>query len=256
MEGGLYRWVHPEWEETFPWLVQGTSGRGPGAEDGDLSLFREAPPPVHRRRWTALPPAGEKWAIHHSRQVHGARLLVHASGGAGLALGPEADGHATIHPRTLLTITVADCVPVFLVDPVHRMVALLHAGWRGVAEGILEKGVGLLLSRPESRCRDLLLHLGPSICGDCYEVGVEVHESLGLPSPGHPAPVDLRQVLAVRAVGLGIPPSAVTLSAHCTRCSPGSPFFSHRRGEHQRQVAFLGIRPEDAAPRPGGRPGD
>lgn len=85
------------------------------------------------------------------------------------------------------------------------------------------------------------MHLGPSICRDCFEVGPEVHRAMGLPESDGPRPVDLRGYLAGCGAGAGITPDRITESAWCTLCD-GSPFFSHRRGEAGRQVGFLGIR--------------
>jgi hypothetical protein len=203
-------------------------------------------------------------AIVHSRQIHGRELLVHGgetlvpggkllasgrdgrermpAGGTRLTLGPDADGHATGSKGVLLGVTVADCVPLFLVDPGERVVGLLHAGWRGAAAGILEGGIELLGDEFGSMLEDIHLHLGPAICGECYEVGSEVHLALGLPEPGEPSPVDLRSHLASRAVAAGVGEGRITESAWCTLCG-GSPFFSHRRGDSGRQAGFLGIRP-------------
>jgi hypothetical protein len=89
---------------------------------------------------------------------------------------------------------------------------------------------------------DLLVHLGPAICGKCYEVGPEVFTALGLPAPRAPRPVDLRGVLAARAAAEGVDPSRLTISAHCTRCT-GSGLFSHRGGDLGRQVGYIGVRP-------------
>jgi YfiH family protein len=161
-----------------------------------------------------------------------------------MILGPDADGHLTASEGVLLAVTVADCVPVFLVDPVTRVAGLLHAGWRGTTVGILERGIALLREEFGGLPGDLHLHLGPAICGECYEVGVEVHHALGFPDPGEPTPVDLRASLASRAVELGVAEARVTQSGWCTLCE-GSPFFSHRRGDLARQVGFLGIRMEE-----------
>ncbi len=139
-------------------------------------------------------------------------------------------------------VTVADCVPVFLVDPSVEAVGLLHAGWRGVVAGILERGIELLRTELGSLAEDIHLHLGPAICRECYEVGSEVHLALGLPKPDGPNPVDLRGHLASRAVAAGVGKARITESAWCTLCGE-SPFFSHRRGELERQVGFLGIIP-------------
>jgi YfiH family protein len=185
--------------------------------------------------------------VTHSHQIHGREVLVQEGIAAveslsRLMLCPDADGHVTAIGGVLLGVTVADCVPVSLVDPVRRAVGLLHAGWRGVVAGILENGIRRLGREFGSRPEDLWLHLGPAICGDCYEVGGEVHSALGLPEPDGPRPVDLRACLHLRAVAIGVNEARVTESAWCTLCGE-SPFYSHRRGERGRQVAFLGIRP-------------
>ena len=142
----------------------------------------------------------------------------------------------------LLAVTVADCVPVYLVDPEHRAVALLHAGWRGTAAGIVEAGVATLAAQFGTLPTDLHLHLGPAICGDCYEVGPEVFRALGLSEPSGPEPVDVRAVLTGQAHALGVRHGRVSFSGACTLCGDGG-YFSHRRGDRERQVAFLGIRP-------------
>ena len=154
----------------------------------------------------------------------------------------EADGHVTSAEDLLLGVTVADCVPVFLVAADGKAVGVLHAGWRGAAAGVLEEGLRSLQSETGCDPSDFHLHLGPAICGDCYEVGPEVHRALGVPEPNSPTPIDLRAILATRALGLGFSKDRVTVSTWCTRCG-ASPFFSHRRGDLGRQVGFIGIRP-------------
>jgi YfiH family protein len=163
------------------------------------------------------------------------------AGDGRMVLGPDADGHITASEGVLLGVTVADCVPMSLVDPERRVVAMLHAGWKGTAVGVLDRGLRLLGEEFGIRPEDLHIHLGPAICGDCYEVGSEVHAALGLPPVPGPTPVDLRGFLAGRAVDLGAVETKVTRSAWCTLCAD-SPFFSHRRGDKGRQVGFIGIR--------------
>ena len=118
---------------------------------------------------------------------------------------------------------------------------MVHAGWRGAAGGILESAVATLGDRFGVASRELYLHLGPAICGACYEVGPEVHQGLGEEVPLGPTPVDLRRNLAARAVASGVEASRTTVSALCTRCGPVD-LFSHRGGDPARQVAFLGWR--------------
>ncbi|HSH44385.1 MAG TPA: polyphenol oxidase family protein, partial [Longimicrobiales bacterium] len=177
-------------------------------------------------------------AAVHARQAHGAEIVDHANPPAeGLLLLEGMDGHATGRAGFLLTVSVADCVPVFLVRPADRRVAVLHAGWRGTAAGMVPRGIRHL---GQGSPGDLMVHLGPAICGPCYEVGPEVHEALGLPRPDRNTPVDVRAVQATQALDAGVPADRVTVSRHCTRCGEG--FFSHRAGSPGRQMGVIGVR--------------
>jgi YfiH family protein len=230
--------VQPEWKERFPWLVQGTTRAASGF---DLGLFSDASSPRDvLTRWDRLRAETGMSMVACAHQVHGGAVRWHGEASPGLHLSDPCDGHATAAAGTLLGVTIADCVPVFVVDPRRRAVALLHAGWRGTAAGILERGVAVLVERASSRPAGLHVHLGPAICGRCYEVGPEVFEALGLTRPGRPTPLDLRAALARRAAYAGVPAEHLTVSTHCTRCGDG--FFSHRAGDRGRQVGFLGIR--------------
>ncbi len=237
--GGFYRRVHPEWRESLPWLLQGTTT----AEDGfDLRLFGDQPSGRVLDRWELLRATLEVPRVAHARQVHGARVICHHdAASSGLQLIGSADGHVTRVPGTLLTVAVADCVPVSIVDPTTGTVALLHAGWRGLAAGIVNAGLDIVRAAAGSSSAELLVHTGPSICGECYEVGPEVHLALGLPDPGCRLPIDLAAIVADQAVSGGVADRAITRSAHCTRCEPQR-FYSHRAGGSGRQVAYLGIR--------------
>jgi len=234
------RLAHPGWAERFPWLVQGITCRGED-QQWDLALFgaARANSSAYDRWWTFLDALAGNVAVL-GRQRHGSRVSMQRGGGAGLRLVREADGHLTAEPGIVLCVTVADCVPVYLVAPEAPGVALLHAGWRGTARGILERGVEALARRLGAAASDLHLHLGPAICGRCYEVGPEVHRALGLEEPRSPEAVDLRCVLVRRGVAAGVPEERITVSSHCTRCGE-APLFSHRGGDAERQVAFLAL---------------
>lgn len=237
VEGAVPLFVNEDWRERFPFVVQGTTGRG--TDDFDLGLFRDAPVGSVMERWRRLRESTGMATVIHARQVHGARVMRHDTTPPGLLVGSDADGHVTKTPGILLAISIADCVPIALVAPDVRAVAALHAGWRGVAGGILEAGITALGSFGAAPA-SMHVHFGPAICGRCYEVGPEVHEALGLRVPNAPTPVDLRAVLAGRAMVAGIPGENVTSSAWCTRCHREQ-FFSHRAGSGGRQMSVIGI---------------
>ncbi|CAN5808847.1 hypothetical protein BH23GEM6_BH23GEM6_20360 [soil metagenome] len=241
-QGATPIWRNPVWSKRFPWLIQGITGTG--ADGGfDLGLFGDQPVGAAMQRWRELiDHAGLPGAVH-SRQVHGGEIYLHQQvGWKGLLVMNGFDGHVAAIPGLMLTVSIADCVPVAIIDAESRVVSLVHAGWRGVAAGIAEKAVEMLVDLG-SRRESLHAHSGPSICGDCYEVGPEVHRAVNGTEtvPENSAPIDLRASLSERVVGRGVPGENVTISAHCTRCGPGS-FFSHRGGSSARQMSILGRR--------------
>jgi len=174
-----------------------------------------------------------------SRQVHGTALARAGAGAVGLRVLDGYDGHVTVEPGVLLAVTVADCVPVYLAEPASGAVALIHAGWRGVAAGILERGLAELEAVSNAPAAEIVMHCGVAICGKCYEVGPEVVAAvLGVRAKGTVC-LDLRAVLAERAWGLGL--RTITVSPHCTAHGRDA-FFSHRGsgGTDGRMAAYLG----------------
>lgn len=187
--------------------------------------------------------AASNAAVHAA--VHAPNAAVHAPTNS-LTILDRTDGHATDWPDTCLLVTVADCIPVYLLEPKKKVIALLHSGWRGTAAGILGKGIALLRERAEVEPKDLVMHLGVGICGQCYEVGAEVIEGVGLRADGDgPWHVDLRERLAYQARQLGV--TDISISEHCTAHENGL-FFSHRAsgGKDGRMVAYLGVGASEA----------
>jgi polyphenol oxidase len=233
--GGMQLHAQPAWLSRLPWVTQGTTS---GA---DLSLFGSSPAGDVVQGWRDLGRDLGFRSLIHARQVHGSRVLLHRNAPEGLLIAGDADGHMTNMAGVLLAISVADCVPIFLVAPAQRAVAVLHSGWRSAAAGILERGIELLAGTFQAERASLLMHLGPAICGDCFEVGAEVPDRLGLSVAGGPTArfnVDLRALLAHRAIEGGLRPQNISISGHCTRCG-SSPFFSHRAGCGERQIAVI-----------------
>ena len=187
-------------------------------------------------RWWSLVESLDTYAprLATSRQVHGNRVAVHRLTWDGWLRVDGADGHVALERGTALAITVADCVPVFVVHP-NGACALLHAGWRGTAARIFERGVAELV-RAGLDARDLRVHLGPSICGRCYEVGPDVFAQLTGQTVSAARCVDLRAVLATQAREAGI--THISVSDYCTRCD-NDRFFSHRAGDGGRMLAVI-----------------
>ncbi|HKG03237.1 MAG TPA: polyphenol oxidase family protein [Conexibacter sp.] len=157
-------------------------------------------------------------AVVQGRQVHGSRVERRGSPDGTVN---EADGQATATRGLAALILTADCLPVAVIGT--RAVAMLHAGWRGLAEGVLEEGVAALRELGDDGA--LKAAIGPGAGGGCYEVGAEVHAAFGgTPQQG---PIDLKAIASERLIAVGV--ERVHDVGICTMCSDAGLFFSHRR---------------------------
>jgi hypothetical protein len=244
--GAVPRFEIPGWRERYG-VVAGITGRADatGAEF-DLGLGTEAPVGEVMARWRRFRQAEPGFrATILGFQIHQTRVLWHRDG-SGWMIVDGVDGHATSTRGLLLTVSVADCIPVYLVVPNPPAIALLHAGWRGTASGILAAGLQVLHDGAGAEPSDVVMHCGIGICGECYEVGSEVYTACGVSADG-PGPwhLDLREVLAAQARALGI--ARISVSTWCS-AHDRDRFFSHRasRGRDGRMVAYLGMAAPDA----------
>ncbi|HEX8122528.1 MAG TPA: polyphenol oxidase family protein [Solirubrobacteraceae bacterium] len=169
------------------------------------------PEAVEENRVRALGLTGaERFA--YGRQVHGT-VVVRDS-----AEVLDCDGQVVTQPGVAAMALTADCMPIALAAP--RAAAMVHAGWRGVAGGVVEEGVRLTR-------RVAAAAIGPCARGCCYEVGDEVREAFGLEPVGGRALVDLPAIAAERLRALGV--DEIHDCGLCTMCTDPSLFFSHRR---------------------------
>ena len=233
----LPRYELTEWRQRYG-IVAGVTAATHGF---DLNLWGPDSGGMVKKRWATVQNAfrSQFSGIVISRQVHGKQIGIHTGQPDGLRILPALDGHFTAIPGTLLAVTVADCIPVYLLHPGSNSVALLHAGWRGVVAGILEAGVAALTDLTGASAHDIVIHCGVGICGDCYKVGTEVIEALGGEPAAGSAKLDLRGVLTLKAHDLGI--HQFTQSTWCS-AHDGDRFYSHRgsRGEAGRMIAYIG----------------
>ena len=167
-------------------------------------------------------------------QVHGARIATLDQGWTGWLRLVDVDGHASLTPGFAAAVTIADCVPVLIAHP-SGAGAALHSGWRGTVEGITERAISRF-TRAGFGPSSLRMHLGPAICGGCYEVSPEVYTRVTGSTVTTPTPVDLRASIADRARRLGV--RDIAISEWCTRCSTDQ-LFSHRAGDAGRQLGVL-----------------
>jgi len=226
-----------EWADRYG-LTAGVTTR-----DGGFNLGLLTPEPAADviGRWRAFASAmGPGFpAIVVGLQVHGRTVSHHTRPAPGWTVQDGVDGHATVEAGVLCCVSVADCIPVYLAHPPTGAVALLHAGWRGVAADVLESGLTALEQLGGARRDHIVIHCGVGICGTCYEVGHEVIEAVTGAAATKPGALDLRAVLAARAREAGV--GHVSVSPWCS-AHDGDRFFSHRRssGKDGRMLAYLG----------------
>jgi YfiH family protein len=148
------------------------------------------------------------------------------------------DALVTDQPGIMVAVRTADCVPVLLHDPTRRVVAAVHAGWRGAVAGIVPKTLALLTSRFGSRPEQIRISIGPSAGMCCYEVDTPVLDRLRQEFPdwkkvvrtreAGKAHLDLKALLKEQALALGMVPTSITTVNLCTICHADL-FFSYRR---------------------------
>jgi polyphenol oxidase len=243
-------------------VVAAFSGRSGGTSDGphhSLNLGLNVGDDLRRalanrrRLATVLGLAGVPWAI--ARQAHSARVL-RVGDGRSLGQGPpeakppvgEGDGLVTAAPGVVLVVLTADCAPVLLADPAAGVVGAVHAGWRGLAAGVVEEGVAALAALGADPAATVGL-VGPAVGGCCYEVGADVRAAVGDRYPaalattrdGRPS-LDPAAAAAAALAAAGV--GEVRVAGECT-FDLDERFFSHRRdrGVTGRQVGLVALAP-------------
>jgi len=151
-------------------------------------------------------------------QVHGTEVMIVDRPGAYEAC----DALLTAERGLCLCVTVADCVPVILVDTNKHLVCSVHAGWRGTAGGIVGKAVGVMTQAFHSRPTDIVAYLGPAARDCCYAVGEDVAArfpaSTVIRRDGEVF-VDLYTANALQLELAGVPAVQIETSPLCTICN-------------------------------------
>lgn len=183
-------------------------------------------------------------------QIHSDRVVVVSNGSP----VEPADGLITDRPSHLIGVFTADCLPLLLAGPTRGVVAAVHAGWRGLAQRIVDKAVAMMAARWSIPAGDVTVALGPCIGACCFEVGEQVlqplrqqiadEEGVILPHPdgraGGKAMVDLQAWATRQLVHAGVPAEQIFAVPLCTRCHPAL-FSSFRRDGRRKQEMFSGI---------------
>jgi YfiH family protein len=265
----------------LPWLVHGFSTRAGGAStlDGknvlNLSFMEwDTGDNVAANRHLLQKAVGaEDFSLVVMKQIHSD--VVHPF----TAMPAEAckgDASITATPKVLLGTQTADCVPILLVDPKRKVVAAVHAGWRGTLARVAQKTVGRMHQEFGCKPADLLAAIGPCIGPCCYQVEAEFVSKfaaqfedadtyfdeartgeepnplqwLNMAPPGHQPPpknvhLDLRKANQSQLLAAGLRTRNIFVSDLCNACR-GDLFFSYRREGAQsgRMLSVIGIYPK------------
>ncbi|MEA2004800.1 MAG: peptidoglycan editing factor PgeF [Acidobacteriota bacterium] len=164
----------------------------------------------------------------------------------------EGDAIVTSSPGILLIIKTADCLPVFIVSKNRRVVAAVHCGWRGIQRQLIQKVVSGLNNFYACEPDACIVAMGPSICGDCYEIGQDVYESFVRAHVSlqafrrHPWRegkwfLDLKGAVRSQLIHAGVKNASIHSVDICTHCEEN--LISYRRDAHtkRRLLNFIGL---------------
>lgn len=146
------------------------------------------------------------------------------------------DGLSTGILGITLSVHFADCPSVVLFDPEYGTLVLLHAGWRGIANGIVEKAVDKFREH-WGRPAGLMVYVGPGVRSCCYQVEADIATKIdGLSHLGKPS-IDLQSVIIARLTSKGVQLKNISFSTGCTSCSVNKNnqpiYYSYRRQKEQ-----------------------
>ena len=212
----------------------------------------------YRRMAVALGVDRERMVLTWQTHTTNVRRVTEEDEGKGIVRDRDyrdVDGLITDIPGITLVTFFADCVPLYFLDPVHKAIGLSHSGWRGTVKRMGQVTVDAMKEAFGTRPEDIIACIGPSICGDCYEVGEEVavefadafhekyHDVILLKKQNGKYQLDLWKANEIVLKEAGIKGDNLAVTNICTYCNPQL-LFSHRRTAERRGnlCAFLSLK--------------
>lgn len=214
----------------------------------------------YRRMAEILGTAPEKMVLSYQTHTTHVRKVTEEDEGKGIVRPrdyQDVDGLITNVPGITLVTFYADCVPLYLLDPVHRAIGLSHSGWRGTVNRMGKKTLDAMRESYGTNPEDVIACIGPSICQDCFEVGGEVveefrktfdeswHDRLFYQKENGKYQLDLWLVNEIIFAEAGVKQENIHTTDICTHCNPEL-LFSHRTTGNERGnlAAFLCLKEE------------
>ena len=266
MEGAVPYLSFPVFRDTGL-VTDGFSTRLGGVSEGCFSSLnlsfdrgddRAAVEENFRRMGEALGVRCEDMVLSQQTHTTNIRIVTDEDRGKGITRErdyTDIDGLITNVPGICLVTTYADCVPLYFLDPVKKVIALSHSGWRGTVGKIGKKTVELMHDNFGSDPADILAAVGPSVCQDCYEVSADVTDrfkevfdrsawdELFYEKPDGKYQLDLWKANEKIFLEAGIRKDHITVTNVCTHCNSGI-LYSHRAMGDKRGnlCAFLALK--------------
>jgi YfiH family protein len=237
-----------------PEILHGISTKGDGAAPfyNNMSRFvGDEPELVMKNRaefYTALGISDlslENFA--HANQIHSGDVTLVSKGGQNPY--PKTDALLTNKQGVYLVISVADCLPVMLYDPVNKAIGNIHSGWRGTAQHIVTKTINKMKSEFGTEPQNLIAFIGPGITYENFEVGAEVAEMFDekynkpLPNSAEKFLIDLKAVVKDELFASGIKETNIDVCTYCTFTEAGM-LHSYRRDKEKsgRMFSVIGLK--------------
>lgn len=260
---GVVYFTYPMLEK-LSCVIHGFSSRLGGVSEGDCSSMNlsfsrgDIPEAVHENYRRIAAAIGFPYeSIVCSDQTHttNVRRVYAEDKGNGITKErpyTDVDGLITNEPGVTLATFYADCVPLFLVDPVKKAIGLSHSGWRGTVGNIGGRTVEKMIAEFGTNPKDLIVAIGSSICMDCYEVSEDVAEEFQktyeselwdqilLNKGNGKYQLNLWEACRQNFLKAGVLPEHISMPEICTCCNPDF-LFSHRasKGKRGNLAAFL-----------------
>lgn len=238
-----------------------------GASEGDFSTmnfsFSRGDDPEHvkenyRRMAEYLDVDMNRMVLSHQTHTTNVRVVTEADAGKGVVRErdyQDVDGLVTDIPGITLVTFYADCVPLYILDPVYKAIGLSHSGWRGTVNRMGQETLRVMKQEYGTNPEEVIVCIGPSICQDCFEVGGEVveefakafdsryHEELFYRKENGKYQLDLWKANQIIFEEAGVPAGQIHVTDICTRCNPEL-LFSHRKHGEKRGnlAAFLSLK--------------
>lgn len=159
---------------------------------------------------------------------------------------PNCDALITNDPRYLLTLTVADCLPIYFYDKRNKVIALAHAGWRGVAANLASEVVKVFKNNYHSEPENILVFIGPHIKDCHFEVKSDVASQFNVSDiiiRDGKTYLNLSSIVLNQLLTAGIPNANISVSEECTACVTDK-YYSYRRDnpkELETMLAYIGL---------------